>query len=137
MSKRAEAIKVLRDMNETELGEHLRQERRRLFELRFQQATGQVENHRQIREVRREIARIMTVQIEIEKGIVQLAPQPRPVPVAAAPAPSRRRRPKAEAVVEPEQTPEAQPAEVPDSEPQEETSLSETEPSPEEVDPDE
>ncbi|MFN2582078.1 MAG: 50S ribosomal protein L29 [Candidatus Dormibacteria bacterium] len=67
MSKQAEAIKTLRDMTEAELDDHLRQQRRRLFELRFQQATGQVENHRQVRDVRREIARTMTVQIELQR----------------------------------------------------------------------
>lgn len=68
MSKRSEAIKQLRDMTEAELEDHLRQHRRRLFELRFQQATGQVENHRQVREARREIARTMTVQIELQRA---------------------------------------------------------------------
>ena len=67
MSKRSDAIKALRDMSQDELDDHLRQQRRRLFELRFQQATGQVENHRQVREVRREIARTMTVQIQLER----------------------------------------------------------------------
>ena len=66
MNKRAEAIKTLREMNDAELAEHLRAQRRKLFEIRFQQATGQVENHRQVREVRREIARTLTVQIEAE-----------------------------------------------------------------------
>ena len=46
--------------------QHLGQQRRRLFEVRFQQATGQVENHRQVRELRREIARTMSVQLEAQ-----------------------------------------------------------------------
>ena len=120
MSKQTEAIKALRDMTDAELGDHLRQQRRHLFELRFQQATGQVENHRQIRDTRREIARTMTVQIEIEKGIVHLAPQVRPAPVVAQEERPRRRRRRAE--------PEAAEADM---------SLSETEPSPAEVDEDE
>ena len=119
MSKQSEAIKVLRDMTDTELGEHLRQQRRHLFELRFQQATGQVENHRQIRDTRREIARTMTVQIELEQGIVHLTPQVKAAPVVVEEERPRRRRRRAE----PEAT-----AEV---------SLSETEPSPAEVDADE
>ena len=101
MSKRAEAIKTLRDMNDAELQDHLRQQRRRLFELRFQQATGQVENHRQIREARREIARTMTMQIELQRvagvaEVVQEAP-------AVAARPSRgllRRRGRATATEE-------------------------------------
>ncbi|HVS41388.1 MAG TPA: 50S ribosomal protein L29 [Candidatus Dormibacteraeota bacterium] len=36
--------------------------------MRFQQAAGQVENHRQVRTLRREIARTMTVQIELERA---------------------------------------------------------------------
>ena len=83
MSKRAEAIKVLRDMTDAELDDHLRQQRRKLFELRFQQATGQVENHRQVREVRREIARTMTVQIELQRAVSEA--DRAPVAVVAAP----------------------------------------------------
>jgi large subunit ribosomal protein L29 len=114
MSKHTEAIRMLREMTEDELGEHLSQQRRRLFELRFQQATGQVENHRQIRDVRREIARTLTLRVELERGIVNLAPQPKPAPVVAEAKPRRRREKKVE-----------------------ETSLAEAEPQVEEVDPDE
>jgi large subunit ribosomal protein L29 len=64
MTKNAQHTDELRDMSADELDEHLRQQRRKLFEVRFQQATGQVENHRQIRQLRREIARVMTVQIQ-------------------------------------------------------------------------
>ena len=89
MSKRSEAIKQLRDMTDAELEEHLRQQRRRLFELRFQQATGQVENHRQVREVRREIARTMTIQIELQRAVSEAdrghAPVAAAVPAAARP----------------------------------------------------
>jgi large subunit ribosomal protein L29 len=56
-------------MTVAELDDHLLKQRRRLFEVRFQQATGQVENHRQVREIRHEIARAMTVKIEIERGL--------------------------------------------------------------------
>ena len=68
MSKQAEAVNVLRTMTNEDLDEHLRQQRRRLFEVRFQQAAGQVENHRQVRELRREIARTMTIQLELARG---------------------------------------------------------------------
>jgi large subunit ribosomal protein L29 len=68
MSKRVEALHELRNMTAEDLLDHLRQQRRRLFEVRFQQAAGQVENHRQIRDIRREIARTMTVQEEIARG---------------------------------------------------------------------
>jgi large subunit ribosomal protein L29 len=68
VSKQAEAVNVLRTMTNEDLDEHLRQQRRRLFEVRFQQAAGQVENHRQVRELRREIARTMTIQLELARG---------------------------------------------------------------------
>lgn len=68
MSKRSEAVKALRDMTADELAEHLRQQRRRLFDLRFQHATGQVENHRQIRDVRHEIARTQTMEVELARA---------------------------------------------------------------------
>jgi large subunit ribosomal protein L29 len=67
VSTQSDSLKALRDMNDDELLEHLRLTRRKLFEIRFQQATGQVENHRQIRDLRHEIARTMTVQIEAQR----------------------------------------------------------------------
>jgi large subunit ribosomal protein L29 len=68
VSKQVEAVNSLRTMTTADLDEHLRQQRRRLFEVRFQQAAGQVENHRQVRELRREIARTMTIQLELARG---------------------------------------------------------------------
>jgi large subunit ribosomal protein L29 len=67
MSKHAEALDKLRGMTDEELHTHLMQQRRKLFEIRLQQATGQVENTSQIRLIRREIARAMTVQLEAER----------------------------------------------------------------------
>jgi large subunit ribosomal protein L29 len=69
MTKQVEALVELRRMTVAELDDHLSKQRRRLFEVRFQQATGQVENHRQVRDIRHEIARAMTVKIEIERGL--------------------------------------------------------------------
>jgi large subunit ribosomal protein L29 len=68
VTKQAQLLATLRAMTPEELQEHMRQQRRRLFEVRFQQATGQVEDHRQIRELRREIAQAMTVQIESRRA---------------------------------------------------------------------
>jgi large subunit ribosomal protein L29 len=88
MTKQNEALIELRRMTVAELDDHLLKQRRRLFEVRFQQATGQVENHRQVREIRHEIARAMTVKIEIERGlrpeIVQAATAPATVPARVA-----------------------------------------------------
>ena len=44
-----------------ELTERLRGSRRELYELRFKLAVGQLENNREIRKVRKDIARILTV----------------------------------------------------------------------------
>jgi len=104
MSKRSAHVEDLRAMSADELQEHLRQQRRRLFEVRFQQATGQVENHRQIRVLRREIARAMTVQLEMQ-GVEELAPTVT-APPTPTPAPRRReRKPATES--EPAALPEA------------------------------
>ena len=90
MTKQTDAINELRRMTVVELDDHLSKQRRRLFEVRFQQATGQVENHRQVREIRHEIARAMTVKIEIERGLrPALLEAPAPRAVAAKPKPAR------------------------------------------------
>jgi len=62
VTKHSDAVGTLRNLSDAELDDHLREQRRKLFEVRFQQATGQVENHRQIRALRREIARSLTIQ---------------------------------------------------------------------------
>ncbi|MCA3748940.1 MAG: 50S ribosomal protein L29 [Rubrobacter sp.] len=51
----------LRDLDVEELERRLAETRRELFNLRFQHATGQLENTGQLREVRRNIARLLTV----------------------------------------------------------------------------
>ena len=68
MTKRKDANTALREMNGQQLNEHLLAQRRKLFEVRMQQATGQVENFRQIRDLRREIARTMTVQVQMQRA---------------------------------------------------------------------
>ncbi|HWW09273.1 MAG TPA: 50S ribosomal protein L29 [Candidatus Acidoferrales bacterium] len=93
MTKRIEAIKAVRDMGDDELHGHIRTQRSKLFELRFQMATGQVENHRQTREIRREIARAMTIDKEHERGIVRAERPSVPAAVhAEAARPSARTR---------------------------------------------
>jgi large subunit ribosomal protein L29 len=51
----------LRELDAEELGGRLKGARRELYELRFKLAVGQLENHREIRKARKEIARILTV----------------------------------------------------------------------------
>jgi large subunit ribosomal protein L29 len=51
----------LRDMSEAELRDHIRTARRELFGLRFQHATGELDNTSGLRRAKREIARALTV----------------------------------------------------------------------------
>ena len=51
------------------LTEELAKAKEELFNLRFQSATGQLENHGRLRAVKRDIARIYTVLRERELGI--------------------------------------------------------------------
>ena len=52
----------LRELDEAELGNKLIEARKELFNLRFQAATGRLDNNSRVAEVRREIARLLTVQ---------------------------------------------------------------------------
>lgn len=56
----------LRDLSDTELDEKLDDFKQELFNLRFELATGQLDNYARLRQVRRDIARVMTVQRERE-----------------------------------------------------------------------
>jgi large subunit ribosomal protein L29 len=51
----------LRDMTESDLREHLRHARRELFGLRFQHATGELDNTAGLKAAKKEIARALTV----------------------------------------------------------------------------
>jgi large subunit ribosomal protein L29 len=59
----------LRELNDEELIEKLRESKEELFNLRFQMATGQMSNNRRLRLGRQEIARIYTVLRERELGL--------------------------------------------------------------------
>jgi len=54
----------VRDMSRDELADELLRLKKEQFNLRFQQATGQMENTARIRVVRRDIARIRTIAEE-------------------------------------------------------------------------
>lgn len=54
----------LRDLNDTELAEQIATARRDLFGLRFQHATGELDNTAGLRRAKREVARVLTVQRE-------------------------------------------------------------------------
>lgn len=57
----------LRDLTDEELIEKMAETRKQLFNLRFQHATGQLDNPRKLRLVRQDIARIMTIQGERQR----------------------------------------------------------------------
>ena len=59
----------LRELNDEELVLRLRESKEELFNLRFQAATGQLENHGRLKAVRKDIARIYTLMRERELGI--------------------------------------------------------------------
>ena len=52
----------LKQMSRDQLQDELLKLKREQFNLRFQRATGQLENTNRVREVRRDIARIRTLQ---------------------------------------------------------------------------
>ena len=54
----------MRELTDDQLSQRLVDTRKELFNLRFQSATGQLENSSRLKLVRREIARILTVQLE-------------------------------------------------------------------------
>jgi large subunit ribosomal protein L29 len=56
----------LRELNDTELEHRLGEAKEELFNLRFQNATGQLDNIARIPQVRREVARIETLLRERE-----------------------------------------------------------------------
>ncbi|HEX9986679.1 MAG TPA: 50S ribosomal protein L29 [Thermoanaerobaculia bacterium] len=58
----------LRDKSVDELNQRERDLREQLYKLRFQRATGRLENPMKMREVKREIARIKTLVVERSRG---------------------------------------------------------------------
>ncbi len=59
----------LRGFDDERLADELRKAKEELFNLRFQSATGQLDNHGRLRAVKRDIARIYTEMRERELGI--------------------------------------------------------------------
>ena len=64
-------VNEIRDMSPDEQSEKLKSLKEELFNLRFQNATGQLTNPMRIREVKRSIAQIKTIQRETELKIRQ------------------------------------------------------------------
>jgi large subunit ribosomal protein L29 len=69
MSDQTSAATELRELGQDELVLRLREAKEELFNLRFQMATGQMDNNRRLRTVKHDIARIYTVMRERELGL--------------------------------------------------------------------
>ncbi len=59
----------VRDMNDDELRKALDDSKDELFKLKFQLATGQLDNPMRLREIRKNIAKVQTIMRERELGI--------------------------------------------------------------------
>ena len=61
----------LRDLTDEELNQRMEDTRQELFNLRFQSATGALENPARLKHAKREIARILTIRIERESTLTR------------------------------------------------------------------
>ena len=61
-------IEDLRQLNQDELKEKVYDLRKKFFDLRLSSKTGKLEKNHQIKEVRKDIARILTIQNELRKS---------------------------------------------------------------------
>jgi large subunit ribosomal protein L29 len=84
----------LRAMSVDQLDDEFMKLKKERFNLRFQRATGQLENTSRVRQVRRDIARIKTIAAQKRSGQVPAAAAPAPETKAKAPR-KRAARPKA------------------------------------------
>ncbi|MFC1988684.1 50S ribosomal protein L29 [Chloroflexota bacterium] len=62
-------VQEIRGLGSEELAKQLEAAHQELFELRFRAATRQLVNHREIRRVKKTIARLLTIMRERELGI--------------------------------------------------------------------
>ena len=71
-------VRELRDLGEQDLLERLESSKEELFNLRFQLATGQLDNPMRVKQLRHEIAQILTVlrerELEQEREAVEAQP---------------------------------------------------------------
>ena len=62
MTRQNSEAERFRALSESELDNEIEEARRRLFDLRIQSSTRQLENYRELRKVRRQVARLETVK---------------------------------------------------------------------------
>ena len=67
--KNSKILQELKDMTVDQLGDEMVKLKKEQFNLRFQQATGQLENTARIRQVRRTVARIQTLVKQKQSSI--------------------------------------------------------------------
>lgn len=76
-------VDELRELSSEDLLEKLEEVSEEFFNLRFQNATGQLENFAQIKLIKRDVARIRTIVRERELGM-EIEPKPAKQPKAKA-----------------------------------------------------
>jgi large subunit ribosomal protein L29 len=113
--KAAQHISDLRQMEVSDLDARLKEVRTELFNLRFQAATGQLENHRQIRMVRHQIAQVLTVIQGRQLGLEEMVAQAPDSAVAPRTKPRRGRGRAAEAEIEGDATETVAATDVPEA----------------------
>ncbi|MFZ5596996.1 MAG: 50S ribosomal protein L29 [Bacillota bacterium] len=64
-------VKEIREMSDDELRKAVNDSKEELFRLKFQLATGQLDNPMRIKEVKKNIARVKTIIRQKELGISQ------------------------------------------------------------------
>ena len=84
----------VRGLTPDQLGDELVKLKKEQFNLRFQAASGQLENTARVRQIRRDIARIMTIgrQQPAEAGAVRVKAEAKP---ASKPKPAPKAKPEA------------------------------------------
>lgn len=65
-------ISDIQNMSDQELATKLDEKHRELFDLRFKAATRQLKNHRQIPQIRKDIARLETIKRQRELSTKQV-----------------------------------------------------------------
>ena len=90
----------VRGFTPDQLGDELIKLKKEQFNLRFQAASGQLENTARVRQIRRDVARIKTIarQAPQAEGAVKIkaAPEPKAKPAAAKPKAKAKAKPATE-----------------------------------------
>src|SRR3954469_2841331 len=102
------APEQLRGLDDTRLADELKKAKEELFNLRFQSATGQLDNHGRLRAVKKDIARIYTEMRERELGIGSAPAAPAEEKAEKTSAKADKKAEKAEKADKPEKADKAE-----------------------------